>query len=161
MKLLASLTFASITSLLVVACDKAEVSHEQSPADAAAEASPEAAEPQARNHSVVPAGTPLSEGAPGFATLYPGAEMVKPALTAVHAGRHGGIAEFTTGATAEAVIEHYRDLASSDGLQVTMQLDQGNARAFSARSVDGAELQVVASPVEDGETAVQLTWQAD
>ncbi len=103
---------------------------------------------------------PLANNAPVFATLYPDAKLTQPVVVAHDHGTAGGIAEFTTVDTPEMVMEHYRQLADSSGLQPVMAMNQGTARAFAAKSSQGAELQVVASSSEDGKTSVQLTWQA-
>lgn len=108
----------------------------------------------------MPTGAALANGAPLFASLYPDAVLSKPVLNASEAGTRGGIAEFTTGATADDVVSYYRQLAESEGLAMVMEMNQGHARAIGARGEQGSELQVVAAPVEDGTTSVQLTWQA-
>lgn len=162
MKLLASVTLLVATAVFAVSCDSAP-SPAAAPAAGSTAATAGSDEVEKANAAPtdIKAGTALANGAPPFASLYPDAVLDQPVLTAVQAGRPGGIAQFTTSASATEVIHHYRQLADNDGLQVVMQMDQGNARAFSARSVQGAELQVVASPVDGGDTSVQLTWQAD
>lgn len=105
------------------------------------------------------AGLALVNGAPVYATLYPDAVLSKPVLRAHEAGQAGGIAEFTTPASADVVIAHYRQLAESEGLRTVMEMNQGDARAIGARGERGSEFQVVAAPVENGITSVQLTWQ--
>lgn len=115
--------------------------------------------PNAADATVV-AGERLSQDAPAFASLYPQATLSKPVVTARENGNEGGIAEFTTADSPQLVMDHYRQLASSNGLLPVMAMNQGTARAFAAKNQDGAELQVVASPSEDGLTSVQLTWQA-
>lgn len=108
----------------------------------------------------VAASPPLSHSAPVFASLYPAATLSKPVMTARENGSEGGIAEFTTPDSPQMVMDHYRRLAGSSGLDPVMAMNQGSARAFAAKNQNGAELQVVASSTEDGLTAVQLTWQA-
>lgn len=121
---------------------------------ASAEITPEA------SSEVTLAREPLSKDAPAFASLYPQAQLNQPVVIASENGSEGGIAEFTTIDTPEMVIDHYRLLADRSGLLPVMAMNQGSARAFAAKSNQGAELQVVASPAEDGQTSVQLTWQA-
>lgn len=106
-------------------------------------------------------GEPLASNAPLYASLYPEATLSSPAVQATHNGNNGGMAEFTTQASPEQIMVHYRELAEASGLSPIMEMNQGSARAFGARSDDGSELQVVAAPVGEEElTSVQLTWQA-
>lgn len=105
-------------------------------------------------------GPALADNAPDFATLYPEAELVRPALNASENNRLGGMAEFVTDASVDEVITHYRQLAETAGLAVVMEMNQGNARAIGARDNKHSDLQIVASPDEDQRTSVQLTWQA-
>ena len=62
--------------------------------------------------------------------------------------------------TPETVIAFYRQRAEAAGLSPVMAMNQGEARAYgaAARKENGATLQVVASPGEEGLTSVQLTW---
>lgn len=108
----------------------------------------------------VTAAPPLSHSAPSFAVLYPEATLSKPVLTARENGSEGGMAEFTTPDSPQQVMDHYRQLADNGGLSPVMAMNQGSARAFAAKNNSGAELQVVASSLEEGLTSVQLTWQA-
>lgn len=103
---------------------------------------------------------PLAANAPAFASLYPGATLLQPTVTADGADGPGGIAEFTTSATPEQVIEHYRALADTNGLDPVMAMNQGNARAFAALDAKGAEVQVIASPGDQNLTSVHLTWKS-
>lgn len=103
---------------------------------------------------------PLAANAPAFASLYPGATLLQPAVTADGPDGPGGIAEFTTPATPEQVIEHYRALADTNGLDPVMAMNQGNARAFAALDAKGAEVQVIASPGDQNLTSVHLTWKS-
>lgn len=109
--------------------------------------------------AAVPTGERLADGAPTFATLYPEATLDQPVVLANGAEGPGGLAEFTTAASPDDVIDHYRRLADSAGLKPVMAMNQGNARAFAALDPAGAEVQVVASPDEAGATSVQLTWK--
>ena len=101
----------------------------------------------------------LAKDAPVFASLYPEATLNQPVVLANGADGPGGIAEFTTAATPDEVIAHYRRLADDAGLKPVMAMNQGNARAFAALNPAGAEVQVVASLDEAGTTSVQLTWK--
>lgn len=103
---------------------------------------------------------PLAANAPAFASLYPGATLLQPPVTANGVDGPGGIAEFTTSASPEQVIEHYRALADTNGLDPVMAMNQGTARAFAALNAKGAEVQVVASPGEQDQTSVHLTWKS-
>lgn len=149
------------TAALLAACNNdasapsaAEMVVEADSVPASAEITPEA------SSEVSLAREPLSKDAPAFASLYPQAQLNQPVVIASENGSEGGIAEFTTIDTPEMVIDHYRLLADRSGLLPVMAMNQGSARAFAAKSNQGAELQVVASPAEDGQTSVQLTWQA-
>lgn len=124
-------------------------------APAAAETRPDAAAPAA---SVLPA----APGAPAFAVVYPGATVSAPATIARGPdGAPGGILSFTTDATPETVVAFYRQRAEAAGLSSVMAMDQGGARAYGAVAQDrGDKLHVVATPVEDGPTNVQLDWTA-
>ena len=101
-------------------------------------------------------------GAPVFAALYPGAEADAPATVASGPTGPGGLITFSTDATPDAVVAFYRQRAEAAGLSPIMAMNQGEARAYgaAARKADGASLQVVASPDDDGRTSVQLTWSA-
>lgn len=104
-----------------------------------------------------------SPGAPDFAVVYPGARTDGPATLAQGPVGPGGIVSFKTDASPETVIAFYRQRAEAGGLTPITAMNQGEARAYSAG--DGAEgrgklISVVASPVEDGTTSVQLSWTA-
>jgi hypothetical protein len=106
---------------------------------------------------------PAASGAPAFAVLYPGAKADGPATMAQGPVGPGGIVSFTTEASPETVIAFYRSRADAGGLKPITAMNQGKARAYSAG--DGANgsgklLSVVATPVEDGTTSVQLSWTA-
>lgn len=103
---------------------------------------------------------PLAANAPIFASLYPGATLLNPPVTANGADGPGGMAEFTTPDTPEQVIEHYRALADTNGLDPVMAMNQGTARAFAALNAKGAEVQVVASPGDNDQTSVHLSWKS-
>lgn len=161
MKFLVTVSALVGTAALLAACNNdasapsaAEIVVEADSVPASAEITPET------SSEVTLARQPLSKDAPAFASLYPQAQLNQPVVIASENGSEGGIAEFTTIDTPEMVIDHYRLLADRSGLLPVMAMNQGSARAFAAKSNQGAELQVVASPAEDGQTSVQLTWQA-
>jgi len=140
----------------------------QAPADeapAAAEAAPaaDAAAPAVAAPSVAAgAATPAAPGAPAFAVVYPGSATEGPATVARGPDGPGGILSFTTDATPDAVIDFYRQRAEAAGLASVMAMNTGDARAYGAAASDGSGklLRVVATPVEDGPTSVQLDWTA-
>lgn len=106
---------------------------------------------------------PAAPDAPAFAVLYPNATLLGPATLARSPSGPGGILEFTTPDTPEAVVSFYRARAEASGLNTIASMNQGGASAYSAG--DGANgagklLSVVASPGEDGLTNVQLDWSA-
>ncbi len=103
---------------------------------------------------------PLTANAPAFASLYPDATLLQAPVIADGADGPGGMAEFTVSATPEQIVEHYRQLADKHGLDPVMAMNQGNARAFAALNTKGAEVQVVASPDDQGITTVHLTWKS-
>ncbi len=140
----------------------------QAPADeapAAAEAAPaaDAAAPAAATPAApASAAAPAAPGAPGFAVVYPGGAAQGPATVARGPDGPGGILSFTTDATPDAVIDFYRQRAEAAGLASVMAMNTGDARAYGAAASDGSGklLRVVATPVEDGPTSVQLDWTA-
>lgn len=114
-----------------------------------------------------PAATPVADtappavqGAPAFAVLYPEAR-VEASPTLADGGR-GGIMSFTVADAPEEVIAFYRARAEASGLKSVMAMNQGAVRAYGASGGDAAsaELQVVASPTQDGGASVQLSWSA-
>lgn len=106
----------------------------------------------------IPAALP-APGAPAFAALYPGAAVEGDPLTAGGPSGPGGIVTFTTEADPDVVVAFYRERAESAGLTSVTAMNQGEARAYGAEEKStGATVQVVAAPLEDGDTSVQLTW---
>lgn len=104
---------------------------------------------------------PIVEGAPTFAVLYPGGEIEAPPTVATSPAGPGGLVAFRTDADPAAVVEFYRARAEAAGLSSVMAMNMGEARSYGAAKADaGANLQVVASPVEGGQTSVQLSWSA-
>jgi len=138
----------------------------QAPADEA----PDAAEAVAAADAAVPAAaapaessagaTPAAPGAPAFAVVYPGGVALGPVTVARGPDGPGGILSFTTEATPDAVVAFYRQRAEAAGLASVMAMNTGEARAYGAAAGDGSGklLHVVATPVEDGPTSVQLDW---
>ncbi len=117
------------------------------------------AEAAAGPASATPA-APATKGAPTYAALYPGAEATAPATLANGPDGPGGMVEFRTAATPDAVVDFYKQRAQAAGLAPVSAMDQGETRAWSAAKADnGASVQVVASPSE-GATSVQLSWSA-
>ena len=75
----------------------------------------------------------------------------------------GGIVQFTTDATPEAVIAFYRERAEAAGLKSINTMNSGASAGYSAG--DGAAgrgqlLRVIATRVEGEPTSVQLDWTA-
>lgn len=101
-------------------------------------------------------------GAPAFAVVYPGATPSGPVTVARGPDGPGGILSFTTDAAPDAVVDFYRKRAEAAGLSSVMAMNTGAARAYGAAAIDGSGkvLRVVATPVEDGPTNVQLDWTA-
>ena len=116
----------------------------------------------------VPASAPAPEraarvdGVPAFAAVYPGAQVSGPSTVANSPDGTGGIISFTTEADPDTVVAFYRQKAEAAGLSSTMGMNQGKARAYGAMAADnpGTSLRVVADPIDDGATSVQLTWSA-
>jgi len=148
-----------MAALTMVGCSQAPA--EEAPAaaaaavDAAAPAAPASAEPAA-------SAAPAAAGAPAFAVIYPGGAPSGPATVARGPDGPGGILSFTTDATPEVVVDFYRRRAEAAGLASVMAMNTGEARAYGAAASDGSGklLRVVATPVEDGPTSVQLDWTA-
>ncbi|WP_339915207.1 hypothetical protein [uncultured Brevundimonas sp.] len=106
--------------------------------------------------------TVTRSGTPEYAAVFPGGQVSgTPTLSNGPTGP-GGIVSFTTHADPATVVAHYQRQAEAAGLASVMAMNQSGARAYGAAAADGsgASLQVVADPVDDGTTAVQLTWSA-
>lgn len=133
--------------------DEAPVAEAVSAVDAAAPAAAPSAE-------AASAAAPAAPGAPSFAVVYPGGVPSGPATVALGPDGPGGILSFTTEATPDAVVDYYRKRAETAGLASMMAMNTGDARAYGAAAEDGSGklLRVVATPVEDGPTNVQLDW---
>jgi hypothetical protein len=152
---------ALMAALALAGCSQAPA--EETPAAAEAAPAAEAAAPAAATPTVTAGtATPAAPGAPAFAVVYPGGAAEGPATIARGPDGPGGILSFTTDATPDAVIDFYRQRAESAGLASVMAMNTGDARAYGAAASDGSGklLRVVATPVEDGPTSVQLDWTA-
>jgi hypothetical protein len=134
------------------------IASEEAVAGTAAPAAPEASAPAAATLAAMPA----APGAPVFAVVYPGGTVSSPATVAQGPDGPGGILSFTTDAAPETVIAFYRQRAEAAGLASVSAMNQGEARAYGAAAEDGSGklLRVVATPVENGPTSVQLDWTA-
>jgi len=152
---------ALMAALALAGCSQAPA--DEAPAAAEVAPSADAAAPAAAAPSVAAgAATPAAPGAPAFAVVYPGGATEGPATVARGPDGPGGILSFTTDATPDAVIDFYRQRAEAAGLASVMAMNTGDARAYGAAASDGSGklLRVVATPVEDGPTSVQLDWTA-
>lgn len=152
---------ALMATLALAGCS--QPSADEAPAAAEAAPAADAAAPAAAAPSVAAgAATPAAPGAPAFAVLYPGGVAEGPPTVARGPDGPGGILSFTTDATPDAVIDFYRQRAEAAGLASVMAMNTGDARAYGAAASDGSGklLRVVATPVEDGPTSVQLDWTA-
>lgn len=155
---------AALTATLAVAgCGQSPaqdaVAVHEAAADTAARMAPEPT-PAAALPASAPA--PAAPGAPSFAVVYPGGTASGPATVAQGPDGPGGILSFTTDATPDTVVAFYRQRAEAAGLASVMAMNQGEARAYGAAARDGSGklLRVVATPVENGPTSVQLDWTA-
>tara|TARA_R110002124_G_scaffold9272_1_gene47690 strand:- start:7431 stop:7922 length:492 start_codon:yes stop_codon:yes gene_type:complete len=111
--------------------------------------------------SATPAAAPAAaSGVPAFAAVYPGGQVSGPPTVANGPDGPGGIISFTTNADPDTVVAWYRQQAEAAGLSSIMGMNQGKARAYGAVAAAnaGTSLRVVADPVDDGATSVQLTW---
>lgn len=99
---------------------------------------------------------------PPFAAIYPGGRVDQPATLAEGTAGPGGLVTFVSEAPPETIIAFYRERAEAAGLSSVMAMNQGDASAYGAAEAHqtGASLQVVAAPLDDGQTSVQLTWNA-
>lgn len=137
----------SAVLMALAACGQAEADRSDLPGAASRVDSPPASASKA------------AAGAPVWAALYPGAEVTTPAVTGGEGATAGGLVAFTTSASPEQVVDFYRKRAEAAGLVSASSMSQGDARAYAASDAEGsgADLQVVASPVDDV-TSVQLSW---
>ncbi|RZJ41238.1 MAG: hypothetical protein EON86_10875 [Brevundimonas sp.] len=101
---------------------------------------------------------PAAPGAPEFAVVYPGGTPSGAPTVAQGPAGPGGILAFTTDASPDEVVTFYRQRAEASGLKPINSLNRDEARAYSAGDGGNRLLQVVATPIVDGPTDVQLTW---
>lgn len=158
-----SLAVAVAATLALSACGRGEPANEAVQADSApapaTSPAPAPATPADHPAEARTAVVPAAPGAPDFAPLYPGATITQPATVATAPdGSPGGIVTFTTRASPQDVIAFYRQHAEAAGLAQVAAMNQGEARAYGAAKADGGLLNVVADPVAEGETSVQLSW---
>jgi hypothetical protein len=152
---------ALMAAMAMAGCSQAPA--DEAPAAAEAVAAADAAVPAAATPAESSAAaTPAAPGAPTFAVVYPGGAAQGPVTVARGPDGPGGILSFTTEATPDAVVAFYRQRAEAAGLASVMAMNTGEARAYGAAASDGSGklLRVVATPVEDGPTSVQLDWTA-
>ena len=155
---------AVVAAMVLAGCSEREPAAVAPAGKAAETAYAPAADAETASPSA-PSGTAAAQaaapGAPAFAVIYPGAELKGPTTTAQGPAGPGGIVQFTTDATPEAVIAFYRQRAEAAGLKPINSMNRGDAQAYSAG--DGADgrgqlMQVIATRVEGGPTDVQLDW---
>ena len=153
---------ALMAALALAGCSQAPADEAPAAAEAAPAADAAAPAPAAPAAAAAGAATPAAPGAPAFAVVYPGGATQGPATVARGPDGPGGILSFTTEATPDAVVDFYRQRAEAAGLASVMAMNTGEARAYGAAASDGSGklLRVVATPVEDGPTSVQLDWTA-
>ncbi len=91
----------------------------------------------------------------GF-TVYPGAQVVMNQTVTTNDGG-GSIIVMTASASAEDVIEFYRDQASRAGIEIASEINANGTRVIGGEAEDGTALSVSAIPSGDGSTQIQLT----
>ena len=162
-----SLAATAVVAVMVLAgCSERQPAEEEAAAAATAAVettAPSAAPAEARLTPPAGAATalPAADGAPAFAVIYPGGALKGPATVAQGPQGPGGIIEFTTDASPEAVIAFYRQRAEAAGLKPINSMNRGDTQAYSAGDgVDGRGqlMQVIATRIEGGPTDVQLDW---
>lgn len=153
---------ALMATMVMAGCGQAPADEAPAAAEAAVDAADAVVPASVPPTTSVTAAAPAAPGAPAFAVVYPGGEASGPATVARGPDGPGGILSFTTEATPDAVIDFYRQRAEAAGLASVMAMNTGAARAYGAAAEDGSGklLRVVATPVEDGPTSVQLDWTA-
>ena len=147
---------ALMATLAMAGCSQPPA--DEAPAPEAVTAADAAAPVAAAPTETVAMATPAAPGAPTFAVVYPGGDIDGPATVARGPDGPGGILSFTTDATPDDVVDFYRQRAEAAGLASVMAMNTGDARAYGAGDGSGKLLRVVATPVEDGPTSVQLDW---
>lgn len=154
---------AVVVLFCLVGCDRSAQPVEAKAApEASAPAVADATPPAAEAPAVAGGAAPAAGGPPSFAVLYPGAQLDGQPLAAGGEAGPGGLVTFTTSASPDDVVAFYRERAEKAGLRSVAGMNQGETRAYGAAAdaVNGASLQVVATPTETGETSVQLGWSA-
>lgn len=155
---------AVVVLFCLAGCDRSAQSVEAKAAPkASAPTVADATPPSAEAPAVVGgAASAAADGAPSFAVLYPGAQVDGQPLAAGGESGPGSLVTFTTTASPDEVVAFYRERAEKAGLRSVAGMNQGETRAYGAAAdaVNGASLQVVATPTETGETSVQLGWSA-
>ena len=148
---------ALMAAMAMAGCSQAPA--DEAPAAEAADAAVPVAAAPAESAAVA---APAAPGAPAFAVVYPGGATSGPVTVARGPDGPGGILSFTTEASPDTVVDFYRRHAEAAGLASVMAMNTGEARAYGAAAEDGSGklLRVVATPVEDGPTSVQLDWTA-
>lgn len=171
MKRIVAVIALACAAVLPAACGPQGDSAAEAPSPATAAAASDAASvevsettasaPTAATAAAAGTAAPAAPDAPAFAVLYPAATLDAPAVISNSPTGPGGLATYSTEAAPDAVIAFHRERAEAAGLTSTMEMNQGEARAYGATSRDGGKtLSVVASATEDGPTSVQLTWSA-
>lgn len=154
---------AVVVLFCLAGCDRSAQSVETKAApEASAPAVADATPPAAEAPAVVGGAASAADGPPSFAVVYPGAQVDGQPLAAGGEAGPGGLVTFTTTASPDDVVAFYRERAEKAGLRSVAGMNQGDTRAYGAAAdaVNGASLQVVATPTETGVTSVQLGWSA-
>ena len=147
-------------AIVMTGCDRNEDKApvvDATPAAAATTDAEAAAGPATATTPSTPA-QPAAAGAPEFAVIYPGGTPSGAPTVAQGPAGPGGILAFTTEASPDEVVTFYRQRAEASGLKPINSLNRDEARAYSAGDGGNRLLQVVATPIVDGPTDVQLTW---
>ena len=135
-----------------------------------AEAAADTAAPSSAMVADAPASAPapaalrsIAPEAPAFAVYMPGSEPdAEPTLALGPAGP-GGMVEFSSPASPEAVIAFYRQRAEEGGLSTVATMNRDGTLSYTASdglSGQGQLLNVVASPAGESRSRVHLDWSA-
>ena len=155
---------ALVGAMALAGCSQQQAEEAPAGTDAAVEsAAPAAVTPAAQPPAAAATAVPAASGAPAFAVIYPGGVTEGPATVAQGPAGPGGIVQFTTDATPEAVVAFYRRRAEAAGLKPINTMSRGDSAGYAAGDgVDGKGqlLSVVATRVEGEPTHVQLDWTA-
>jgi hypothetical protein len=107
------------------------------------------------------AAEPAAPGAAEFAVIYPGGTPKAAATSLQGPAGAGWSVEFVTPATPDQVVAFYRQRAEAAGLKSINTLSRDEVRGYAAgdgASGAGKLVNVVATPLEDGQTDVLLQW---